>query len=121
MEENDILEKLRIEDFKLFNIPLDYAQHNHFFFTRELTPEEQRTVDTILTQNRAVDIQWTRVRFERNELLYKSDWTQIADNSLTEEERIQWKEYRQQLRDITTLFTSPFDVIYPTPPTTILG
>jgi hypothetical protein len=52
----------------------------------------------------------------RNDLLYKTDWTQIANNPLTPELQQQWAIYRQQLRDITGQSGYPFNIVWPTPP-----
>lgn len=41
-----------------------------------------------------------RIREDRNDLLNQSDWSQLPDNSLTEEQKKEWAQYRQQLRDI---------------------
>jgi hypothetical protein len=43
-------------------------------------------------------------RTERNELLFKSDWTQCIDAPLSDTQKAAWRVYRQQLRD----FTQPF-------------
>lgn len=40
------------------------------------------------------------IREDRNDLLNQSDWSQLPDNSLTEEQKKEWAQYRQQLRDI---------------------
>jgi len=37
----------------------------------------------------------------RNTLLKDSDWTQLSDTSLTNEQREVWKTYRQALRDLS--------------------
>lgn len=42
--------------------------------------------------------QW--IREYRNRLLVESDWTQLPDAPLKEEERKAWKDYRQALRDL---------------------
>jgi hypothetical protein len=39
-------------------------------------------------------------RIERNNLLTQSDWTQVADNQLSEAERAAWRIRRQKLRDM---------------------
>jgi hypothetical protein len=36
----------------------------------------------------------------RNFLLIQTDWTQVSDNALTQEEKDAWKVYRQALRDL---------------------
>jgi hypothetical protein len=55
------------------------------------------------------------VKMHRDFLLEKSDWTQLSDVSLTEEEKNQWKIYRQSLRDITSHPDFP-DITFPEPP-----
>lgn len=60
----------------------------------------------------------------RNDLLEKSDWTQIPDNNMPEDIRELWKQYRQYLRDITQDFTwetsNVFDMQFPIDPSTYL-
>ena len=56
---------------------------------------------------------WQRVRTERNKLLQESDWTQLSDVVVDKEA---WSAYRKQLRDITKSFSSPTEVVWPTPP-----
>lgn len=47
------------------------------------------------------------IRRRRNTLLKDSDWTQLPDSPLTEQQKLAWQQYRQQLRDITeTIDTS---------------
>lgn len=56
------------------------------------------------------------VKKQRDELLYKSDWTQISNNPLTPAKQEEWAIYRQQLRDITQQPGYPFNVVWPTKP-----
>lgn len=42
----------------------------------------------------------TKVRLERDIRLGGSDWTQLPDSPLTEEAKQQWRDYRQQLREV---------------------
>lgn len=42
------------------------------------------------------------IRKERNRRLTSTDWTQLSDNGLSEEERASWQTYRQALRDLPT-------------------
>ena len=51
-------------------------------------------------------------RSKRNNLLTKSDWTQLPNNPLTSEKQEEWAVYRQQLRDM--LETIPY--AFPTAP-----
>lgn len=64
-----------------------------------------------------------RIRQDRNKLLAQSDWSQLPDNSLTAEERNEWVQYRQQLRDIpsrvqikTSYVTTINAMTWPMPP-----
>jgi hypothetical protein len=44
------------------------------------------------------------IRFRRDAELRDSDWTQVSDAPLTAEKKQQWAEYRQSLRDLTSLY-----------------
>lgn len=44
------------------------------------------------------------VRAERNALLDASDWTQLVDVPLAESQVMQWRIYRQELRDLMNGF-----------------
>tara|TARA_Y100001958_G_scaffold89599_1_gene60975 strand:- start:202 stop:441 length:240 start_codon:yes stop_codon:yes gene_type:complete len=46
------------------------------------------------------------LRNVRNQLLEKSDWTQINDSQLSTDKKTEWQKYRQELRDITKKFVS---------------
>ena len=56
------------------------------------------------------------IRINRNILLSESDWSVLYDIPMPEEKRLQWLEYRQQLRD----FPDNCDInnpIFPVKPT----
>jgi len=55
------------------------------------------------------------LREQRNWLLKESDWTQLPD--VPDAIRNAWGPYRQQLRDITDTYSTPYDVVWPTKPT----
>jgi hypothetical protein len=62
---------------------------------------------------------WQGVKHRRQTLLSYCDWTQVADNQLTEEKRAEWRVYRQALRDLPTTQSSlehPSDLVWPTKP-----
>ena len=61
-------------------------------------------------------MQWHLIRLERNRLLQASDYTQVLDYPMSDACRIAYQEYRQQLRDITTLEDAD-DVVWPELPT----
>ena len=75
--------------------------------TVPMTPEEIQVKQ---------DYQWKVVRSTRNRFLRKSDWTQLADVTMSPSDLQLWRTYRQQLRDITNVYTDPFDVVFPDPP-----
>lgn len=60
-----------------------------------------------------------RMRHQRTIYLKESDWTQLADNGLTDAKRAEWTTYRQALRDTpannTTVATFD-DIVWPTQP-----
>lgn len=53
------------------------------------------------------------VRAERDGLLARSDWTQIADAPV---DASVWATYRQALRDVTDQASFPYDINWPTQP-----
>lgn len=58
---------------------------------------------------------WEKIRKERNRLLSECDWTMTTDapEHLNFHE---WEMYRQRLRDITSLYVNPKDVVWPVSP-----
>jgi hypothetical protein len=60
------------------------------------------------------DAQWTSVRAQQKELLYKSDWTcSVTDYEVPN--KPEWVQYRQALRDVTTQ-ADPFAIVWPPAP-----
>lgn len=57
------------------------------------------------------------VRSRRQGELFMSDWTQLLDTPLSAEKKAEWATYRQALRDITNQTGFPWDVTWPTKPT----
>jgi len=57
-----------------------------------------------------------RIRQTRNRMLDKSDRYMISDFPMSEETRSLWRQYRQELRDITNQPGFPETVTWPTPP-----
>lgn len=58
---------------------------------------------------------WATVRAIRNEHLARSDWTHTVDSPLSIEQKTQWAEYRQALRDITSQ-PDPRNLVWPEAP-----
>jgi hypothetical protein len=62
------------------------------------------------------DEKWFSIRNYRNEMLTKSDWSQLADAPFTAEEKNAWTAYRQALRDVPQDYGYPDDVMFPDAP-----
>ena len=76
---------------------------------RDMTPEEKITRDESHIYN---------LRYERDEKLIASDWTQASDHSspLANDKKAEWATYRQSLRDMpTTIDISTWDNMSPWP------
>ena len=73
----------------------------------DATPEqvEERT-------NRRGD----EVRLQRDQLLLKSDWTQLDDTPIINAKKLEWASYRQSLRDLPQQQGFPWEVNWPTKP-----
>jgi hypothetical protein len=56
------------------------------------------------------------VRAERNAKLTASDWTQLPDSPLTNDQRAEWSVYRHLLREVAGQQGFPSQVIWPEPP-----
>jgi predicted metal-dependent hydrolase len=67
--------------------------------------ENQRIADEEAAE--AARDYWEELRVLRNQRLSESDWTQVADAPLTEEQKDAWKSYRQALRDLPENITDP--------------
>lgn len=61
----------------------------------------------------AEDIAANNVRTERDRLLMRSDWTQVADAPVNQEA---WATYRQALRDVPTQEGFPYSITWPVAP-----
>ena len=64
-----------------------------------------------------IDDAWRRLRDERTALLAASDWTQMPDAPLSDEQRVAWRAYRSALRDLPERVLDPLgEVAWPTSP-----
>jgi len=78
-----------------------------------------RVVDDVCIAETQADIDahlMDELRAERNLKLSASDWTQVSDAPLTEDEKTSWRTYRQQLRDLPEVTTDPANPIWPSKP-----
>lgn len=106
--------------------PYEYSQRNGIeeingnYFTKYVVGpvftgnESQTAAEQLANYKNNIDTQQaTAVRQQRDQLLKDSDWTQVKDVSVNQE---QWATYRQALRDITAQEGFPFNLIWPTQP-----
>lgn len=63
-----------------------------------------------------INLSWDTIRTIRDLLLKKSDWTQLTDIDISEEQKLSWSKYRKELRDITKTFRTPNEVVWPISP-----
>ena len=81
----------------------------------ELTAEEIQELEDLAA---VADLDFSRVRAERNGKLRDTDWTQIADAALGAHTAEEWATYRQELRDLPAGFTKVSEVVWPDDPPT---
>lgn len=70
----------------------------------------------IVDTDRETQAQWDDLRSKRATLLNKSDWTQVPDSPLSDEQKAAWATYRQALRDLPSQTNDPQNAVWPTPP-----
>ena len=78
------------------------AGDNEFIYIGEADQLTQKVVDGELVSKEPEQIldPMREIRLDRNTLLAKSDWTQMPDSPLSQEQKQAWADYRQALRDL---------------------
>jgi hypothetical protein len=95
-------------------IVLSKEEYDHIFQTLSKCEKEIIVVDKkIVLSEPSLNQTWGSIRRKRNKLLLDSDYKVMPDYPSDKEA---WSTYRQQLRDITKLFSDPNEVIWPTQP-----
>ena len=61
-------------------------------------------------------ITWDEIISQRNNLLRNSDWTDLPNNNLSEEDREAAQVYRQALRDLPDTVNDPSEIVFPERP-----
>lgn len=64
----------------------------------------------------ATNTQQVFIRNERDFKLMRSDWTQLADAPITDEQKASWNVYRQDLRDVPQQEGFPWLIVWPNLP-----
>jgi hypothetical protein len=104
-----------------YNIP-DYDPDRYIPKWNEETKTWDMTDHPVWLGNnfvQPIEQQTEQVREYRNYLLSLSDWTRLDDNSLTEEQKESWENYRKELRNVPQQdsFDGTIDsAIWPTKP-----
>lgn len=95
------------------DIPRDClrAINNDGNFALVEDPDKRTAFEQMMTERK-----WSRMRKERDGRLTETDWTQLPDNTLTEEKRQAFAVYRQELRDLPQTITNIDQVIWPVAP-----
>ena len=78
----------------------------------EMTEEEVESYRLSLRTTSA----YSNLRTQRNELLMRSDWTQLPNADLTESQKEAWETYRQALRDLPETMTEDLTYTLPESP-----
>lgn len=110
-------------------IHIDFPIENRFeFVNTRYWEDEWKQRDPSPNQHAIwIDDEWVwdhsdlldDVRVVRNKMLSQSDWTQMSDADLTEDQKSLWTSYRQELRDldfVSTNITNVDDVVWPDSP-----
>lgn len=74
-----------------------------------MTQEEKDSYYFLLKTNYS----YAALRSDRNEMLMRSDWTQLPNSGLSEAKVAEWETYRQALRDLPETMTE--DLTYTLP------
>jgi len=63
-------------------------------------------------QTALINEQWANIRLERDRKLQGTDWRASSDLTLSDD----WKNYRNELRQIPQTQTDPYNIAWPTEP-----
>ena len=84
----------------------------------DLTAEEEAE---LVAQAEAADLDMNMVRSQRNGMLAAADWTQLGDAALGDHTAVEWATYRQELRDLPSVYSRVSTVVWPNdPPTQVI-
>jgi hypothetical protein len=95
-------------------IKITEDQYNYFIFTMNQENKMLSLEDgQLVLKPRQYKISWEMIKKKRNKILSECDYTQMPD---WPGNKIEWATYRQALRDITTSFSDPNEVVWPKAP-----
>lgn len=97
--------------------PIENSPYYQFPYTIEDLTEEEIAIN----REKKRQLDWIPFREQRDALLKESDWTQISDYSLvTEEEKVLWAVYREELRNLPETYPNSADIVWPSKPQPII-
>ncbi len=115
-------EKLKEYGWYSYRFVEAQKNENQYYDGSDFIIEENEVVEYQKVRNKTqqeitqeIESKWISIRYERNQLLSESDWTQLPDSPLTNQKQTEWQTYRQALRDVT-IQPNPFTINWPTPP-----
>lgn len=121
------LQDLSVQYIRTENVSIDRElvlyESNEFIVPKELDPRavkgKRDEIDSTIIhiiEDPDKNYAWKEMRRLRAQKLAESDWTQMADVSMSDEKRKAWIEYRQQLRDLPNTITDPLNIVWPNTP-----
>tara|TARA_R110000868_G_scaffold98166_1_gene270112 strand:+ start:945 stop:1460 length:516 start_codon:yes stop_codon:yes gene_type:complete len=106
IEYNDGRPNEKIEDLGIFNQAVTAFSLEKNKIEEEKNKIEEEELERLEELENSRDY-WEEFRMIRNKKLTETDWTQLPDNNLTEEQKQSWTTYRQYLRDLPSTIQDP--------------
>ena len=119
-------EKLGLEPYSIYMMPKSVQDGGR---AGDITGDYEWSIDDIVVPsgidlptvndseitNRITNKEWVNVRTRRNRALKNSDVMALQDRVMTDEQ----KTYRQALRDLPSTQSDPFNITWPTKPSSL--
>ena len=88
-------------------VQVEISQHIANPMLYRWDPQTQNIVLKNNAQELVQNQQINHIRAQRNAKLTATDWTQMPDVALTQQQKDQWAAYRQALRDLMSTLPNP--------------
>ena len=95
-----------------FTGPYERPEFDPEIETQEWNSELFNWVTTLIPD----ELFWDKLRHQRTNKLFASDWSQLSDTPLTSSKKTAWATYRQALRDLPENTEDPKNVTWPSQP-----
>ena len=106
-------------DWKTYNPLTEEYDSLKFYPSDRYDFETDQVYQELILVPNLDEVLVNEARVIRNELLARSDWTQLPDSPLSDSDKSDWQAYRQSLRDITGTIeglSSLDEIVWPTKP-----